>query len=219
VPEAVLACREAELALSRLGFDVCAPLGDLVPREVVDVGTVRQVLERLAARDHDVSGLHPWDVQLLIGAQLAELEEVLVDAQVGKLLGDIGEVGEQPVGRECAELAVEPADDADLALSRLLLCPDLVVERTWLGADELDRAIEVGEDLVPHRLGLFGRNELARDHDEVARGCTAARVVGPGARAEDQCQRSDDAQRAPGTQSVARSHLGLPPLSVTVSLG
>ena len=72
--------RQAELRRAGLLREVLRPGDQLVIGERVDVGAFGEIFERLLVGGHDVGRLHPRNVLLLAGAELAEAEIGLVDA-------------------------------------------------------------------------------------------------------------------------------------------
>src|SRR5262249_7687845 len=71
---------KAEQALTRFLLERTGPCRELVVTERIDVRSTGQIGQRLFVGDHDVAGLHPWDKELVRGAELAEREQPIRDA-------------------------------------------------------------------------------------------------------------------------------------------
>jgi hypothetical protein len=143
--EAVLGGGEAQPLGALLLLDALPPGGELLVGERVDVGAGRQRADGLLAGDHQVAGLRPRDVDGGVAADLGELQVVRVEAASRQLLGEVAQVGQQPVGGEAGHVAVLPADHRDAALAGLGLGADAVLERSQFLAEELDLASESGQ--------------------------------------------------------------------------
>src|SRR5216683_2859862 len=71
----VRACWKAEQTLARLLLERAGPRCELVVAERIDVRPTRQIGQRLFVGDHDVARLHPWDIELMRGAEFAERQQ------------------------------------------------------------------------------------------------------------------------------------------------
>src|SRR5229473_1110215 len=72
----VRACWKAEQTLARLLLERAGPRCELVVAERIDVRPTRQIGQRLFVGDHDVARLHPWDIELMRGAEYDERSSV-----------------------------------------------------------------------------------------------------------------------------------------------
>jgi hypothetical protein len=90
------------------------------------------------------------------------------------------EVQQQPLGGEAGEVAVGAADQRDVALARLALRGHPVLEGAGLGADEVHLAVEAGQDLPAHLLGLVNRLELAGEESQAGTATPVLRLLGAG---------------------------------------
>ena len=180
----VLARRQPEFPVAGGVRDVGAPFGQLLPGEIVDIRAIGQVLERLVAGDHDVRGLRPRNVELLVRAELAELEVLRADPQVGQLGGDVRDVSQESVGRQRGEVAMQRAEQADIAGASLRLCLEAILELGRLGeGDELHFPAKAGEDVVADLLLLLDGTELAGQHRDRPRGRGGCSLSRRGSRA------------------------------------
>src|ERR1700680_5209829 len=80
----VRACRKAEQTLARLLLERAGPRRELVVAERIDVRATRQIGQRLFVGDHDVARLHPWDIELMRGAEFTERQQRIRDAASGQ---------------------------------------------------------------------------------------------------------------------------------------
>ncbi len=135
-------------------------------RRLVD--PLRQVRERAPVGGHDVGRLHPGDVIERLSAVAAEFEVLGREVARLQLGGEVAQIHQQTIGRERRKVAVLTANETDRPRAGLCLGGDAIVERSEILGDELDLALEVGEDRIPHRLGLGHLTELGREEDDFA---------------------------------------------------
>ena len=159
--------REAAQRLSLALVDRLAPIGKLLPGQVVQVGAGRQVLQRVLVRAHDVGGLHPGHViEVVVAAQQAGLQEGLGEVAAGRqVLGRVDHVSHGVDPLQGREGAVQRADQVDGAAAGLRLGRHQVQQRALLGAGEVEAA--VGQDRA-ELLGLLDWHELGREEDQAA---------------------------------------------------
>ncbi len=164
-----------EPALTGLLLDRFRPGRELVVAERVDVGAGRQIGQRLLVGDHDVGCLHPGDIELLVGAELAELHEARGNAAIAELRRDVVDGVEGVDGSERLQLAVAGAHHAHRALAGLRLRFHADRQRCGILGHERDLLRKALEDDVAQLLRLLERPELSRHEDDVVGARMAAR--------------------------------------------
>ena len=125
---------ETNLALACGAGDVGAPGLELVIRERVDVGARGQILERLLVDRQHVRRLRPGHVVVLVGVELAQLEDLGREITIRQPLHERADVVHVPGRDERRDIAVLSADDTDRDLAGLLL------RRQSILTDEAPRA-------------------------------------------------------------------------------
>jgi hypothetical protein len=123
------------------------------------------VVEGGLVRGHQVGALHPGD-EGQDPLQLGQVQQVLVEGHVAELLEPVGHVLDQLVGGQAGEVGLLGGDHGHAALAGLGLGGQPVVEGAAVQGHEADRPVEAGQDPVAERLGLGGRPELGREHDQ-----------------------------------------------------
>src|SRR5215472_12093481 len=117
-------CWKAKQAFAGLMLYRACPARELVVAESVKLRATRQIGQRLFIGYHDVARLHPWDVELVDGSELAERQQRVWDTAVGQFAGEAIERDQCIKCDERLELTVERPDDVDLMRRPLLLCLD-----------------------------------------------------------------------------------------------
>src|ERR1700731_848334 len=118
----VRACWKAEQALAGLLLERAGPRRELVVAERINVRPTRQIGQRLFVGDHDIARLHPWDIELMRGAELAERQQRTRDAASGQSCGEVIERAQCVKRHQRLQLAVQPADDIYRVHAGLSLC-------------------------------------------------------------------------------------------------
>ena len=112
--------REAQLGLAGGGLEIAPPGQQLVIAQCIEIRAFGQVGQRLAIGRHDVGGLHPGDVALLLAAQLAQRQVLLADALVLERACQRIQWREN-AGRQRAQLAMQAAEQVQRAFGTRLL--------------------------------------------------------------------------------------------------
>jgi len=177
--QALRSGREAEQPLAGLLLDRACPKGQLLVGECIDVRPSGEIGQSLLIGDHDVCRLHPGDVELVGGAELAERHQRVGNAPRRRYPAKVIERHECIERHERLQLAVQCTDDVDCVRAALLLGFDAHRELRRLLGDVIDVTPEILEDHIAHLLRLLDRAQLGRQDDEVL-GARRARAEQPG---------------------------------------
>ncbi len=150
---------EAQAAFTRRALDVGRPLTELLIGQRVDVSALRKILQRALVCGHHIGRLHPWHVDLVRSAELAQRCNAVGNAAILQPRHDVIDFIQRLQRQKAGQLAMQCADDAERASARPLLGLNTDVQARRVLDDEV-RPWPALEENVTHLLRFLDRTKL-----------------------------------------------------------